>query len=374
MAGQEEDGADKPHEATERKLDEARKRGELPKVADLTAVAALLGLLSLALLPGGWTPERLAVTGRALLDRADPLGAQLLGGGTAAMGVLLGQIAAALAPLALVPAALVLGVLLAFRALVFAPEKLQPKASRISPLANAKQKFGVSGLFEFGKSALKLVIYGVVLWAYLAARLPRMMAAIALSPGQVAAEMLRLVVEFLALVALVMIVVGAVDQIFQRFDHRRRQRMSHRELREEIKSSEGDPHLKQARRSRATAIATNRMLAEVPGASVVVVNPTHYAVALRWSPAQGGAPVCVAKGVDEIAARIRERAEGAGVPIHSDPPTARALHASVEIGREVQPELYAPVAAAIRFAEAMRIAARRRGRGAGPRPAPEGGP
>lgn len=360
MAGPEDDGTDKPHEATERKLDEARKRGDLPKAADLTAVAALLGLLALALLPGGWAPERLAVTGRALLDRADPLAAQMLGGGTAVMGTLMAEIAAAVAPLALVPAALVLAVLFAFRALVFAPEKLVPKGSRISPLANAKQKFGAAGLFEFGKSAVKLAVYTAVLWAYLAARLPRMMAAIALSPGQVAAELMRMLVEFLALVALVMIAAGGVDQLFQRFDHRRRQRMSHQELREEIKSSEGDPHLKQARRARATAIATNRMLADVPSAAVVVVNPTHYAVALRWNPAQAGAPVCVAKGVDEIAARIRERAAAAGVPIHSDPPTARALFAAVEIGREVQPEHYAPVAAAIRFAEAMRLAARRR--------------
>lgn len=364
--GGDDDGTDKPHEATERKLDEARKRGELPKVADLTAVAALMGVLSLALLPGGWVPERLGTMGRGLLDRADPVGMQLLGGGTAVMGTLLAEIALALAPLALVPAALVLGVLFALRALVFAPQKLEPKFSRISPLSNAKQKFGASGLFEFGKSVLKLVIYATVLWVYLAARLPRMLAAIAASPGQVAAEMLRLVVEFLALVALVMVVVGAVDQIFQRFDHRRKQRMSHRELRDEIKSSEGDPYMKQARRSKAQAIATNRMLADVPTASVVVVNPTHYAVALRWSPDKAGAPVCVAKGVDEIAARIRERALAAGVPIHSDPPTARALFASVEIGHEVRPDHYAPVAAAIRFAEAMRLKARRSGRS--PRP------
>lgn len=363
MAGPDEDASDKPHEATPRKLDEARKRGELPRLADLTATAALAGLLLLALLPGGWMPERVAIIGRGLFDRADALGVQMLGGGTDLAGRLLAEIALALAPVALLPAAMVLATLMALRGLVFAPEKLKPKLSRISPLSNARQKFGPSGLFEFGKNTVKLAIYGTILWLFLADRLPRLMGAIAQAPGQVTAELLRLTVEFLLLVAVIMAAIGALDHVFQRYDHQRRQRMSHRELKEEMKQSEGDPHLKQARRARAQSIAANRMLADVANASVVVVNPEHYAVALRWTPGDAGAPVCLAKGVDEIALRIRERAALAGVPIHADPPTARALHASVEIGQQVRPEHYAPVAAAIRFAEAMRLKAR--GRGAG---------
>jgi flagellar biosynthesis protein FlhB len=366
-----DDSSDKPHEASPRKLDEARKRGELPKMADLTATAALLGLLSLALLPGGWMPERLGVIGRGLLDRADGIDQQLLGGGTALAGGLIGQLAVAVAPAAVVPGVLVLALLIALRGLVFAPEKLQPKLSRISPLANAKQKFGPSGLFEFAKSSVKLAVYGAVLWLFLLARLPRLIGAIAQSPGQVAAELLQLVVEFTVIVALVMAVIGAADYVFQRFDHLRRQRMSHKELRDEVKQAEGDPFLKQARRAKAEAIAMNRMLADVPKATVVVVNPEHYAVALRWSPGDAGAPVCVAKGVDEIALRIRERAAAAGVPIHADPPTARALYASVRIGQEVEARHFAPVAVAIRFAEAMRLKARRRG--AGRPPAGQGG-
>ena len=108
------------------------------------------------------------------------------------------------------------------------------------------------------------------------------------------------------------------------------------------------------RRQRGQEIATNRMLQDVGTADVVVVNPTHYAVALKWNRKARGAPICVAKGVDDVAARIRERAAEAGVPIHSDPPTARAIHANVEIGQQIQPEQYRAVAAAIRFAETMR--------------------
>jgi len=116
--------------------------------------------------------------------------------------------------------------------------------------------------------------------------------------------------------------------------------------------------MKQSRRERGQEIARNRMMMDVPDADVVIVNPTHYAVALKWDRKTGGAPVCVAKGTDEIALKIREVATMSGVPIRSDPPTARAVHATVEIGDEILHEHYAAVAAAIHFADAMRKKAR----------------
>ena len=130
--------------------------------------------------------------------------------------------------------------------------------------------------------------------------------------------------------------------------------MSHKEVADETKEAEGDPHLKQHRRARAQMAASNQMMAEVPTADVILVNPTHYAVALRWDRKPGTAPLCVAKGVDEIAFRIREIAQEAGVPIHSDPPSTRALFETTEIGSEIAEEHYAPVAAAIRFADEIR--------------------
>ena len=170
----------------------------------------------------------------------------------------------------------------------------------------------------------------------------------------------RLTIDFLLIVFLIALVLGGVDFLWQIHRHRQRHRMSRKEMLDEFKENEGDPHLKSARRQRAQEVATNQMLADVAKADVVVVNPTHYAVALRWDRSRRGAPVCVAKGVDEIAKRIRERAAENGVPIHSDPPTARALHATIEIGQEIRAEHYRAVAAAIRFADAMRKRARRR--------------
>lgn len=359
----EEDNNDKPHEATPRKLEEARKKGELPKVADLTATASVAGFLLLSLLPGGWIPMQVGEIGAALLDRADLISRLMLGGGTGASDALLKALFLVLAPLFLVPMGLVLLTLIAMRGLVFAPTKLEPKLSRIDPISNAKQKFGPSGLFEFGKNSVKLVIYGTVLWLFLSSKLTALLGTIRLSAGQVSAAMMEMIVEFLGLVVLIMLIMGGIDYCWQYFDHLRRQRMSHQELKDEFKQSEGDPHTKGQRQMRGREIAMNQAIADVPKADVVIVNPTHYAVALKWERGKNGAPVCVAKGVDEVALKIREVAKEAGVPIHADPPTARALHATTEVGQEVSPDHYAPVAAAIRFAELMRQKARARGAG-----------
>lgn len=135
--------------------------------------------------------------------------------------------------------------------------------------------------------------------------------------------------------------------------------MSHKEIRDEHKEAEGDPHLKQSRRQKAREIAMQQMLSQVPSADVILVNPNHYAIALQWSRAPGSAPTCVAKGVDEIAARIRASGLEHSIPIRSDPPVARALFATCEIGHEIDPDFYAPVAAAIQFADELRRKSRK---------------
>ncbi len=179
-------------------------------------------------------------------------------------------------------------------------------------------------------------------------------------PKALGALLMQTLAALLAITTVIAIAIAAVDVVWQRYDHARKLRMSFQDLKEEHRQSEGDPHMKAERRQRAQEIATNRMLLDVPKADVVIVNPTHYAVALKWSRARGSAPVCVAKGEGEIAVRIREIAGTARVPIHSDPSTARALHATVRIGREIPPQQYRAVAAAIRFADDMRRRARGR--------------
>ena len=166
--------------------------------------------------------------------------------------------------------------------------------------------------------------------------------------------MLRLSLTFFMLVLVVALVLGGIDFIWQRSEYLRNNRMSHKEVLDESKEAEGDPHMKQKRQQKGYDIAMNQMMNDVKTADVVIVNPTHYAVALKWHRQSGRAPVCVAKGVNEIAGRIRVRAQEYGVPLHSDPPTARLLHRLINVGDEVQREQYVVVASAIRFAESMR--------------------
>ena len=351
---EDQDSGEKEHEPTQRKLEQARRKGEVPKSNDLVTAAAWGGMALAGAAVGGAGLVSVGSSLAVLIDQADRLAPLFADSASTPAGGLMSRLGSALAPLFLIPPVAAIVSLIAQRGLVFAPEKLKPKGSRISPISNAKQKFGRSGLFEFAKSTVKLLIIGGILWAFLFTRLPRVLGTIHLDPGLVSVEMMRLLLEFLFLVVVVLGSIGAVDFLWQRAEHLRKQRMSHKELRDEMKQSEGDPYMKQARRQRGQEIATNRMLTEVPKADVVIVNPTHYAVALKWDRMGGAAPVCIAKGVDEIAARIRETAATAGVPIRRDPPTARALHATIEIGEEVRPEHYRAVAAAIRFAETMR--------------------
>lgn len=357
---EQQDESEKTHDATPQKLEKAREKGELARSSDLNTAGSYVGFLIAAMAAGAGAVGDAGSLMMRFLDRPDDIAPLIFsaGSGTAALGGLLGGIVVALAAFLLLPGAAALLSVIAQRSLVFAPSKLAPKGSRINPVETAKNKFGPSGLFEFAKSAVKLIAYSLLLGVYLGWQLPRIAATLHAEAGQIGALMVRMSVEFLSVVVMMSLLIGAADFFWQQFDHARRQRMSHKEVKDEHKESEGDPHMKQQRRQRAQEVASSRMMEDVPGADVVIVNPTHYAVALKWSREPGAAPVCVAKGVDHVARTIRELAAEHGVPVHHDPPVARALHAETEIGEEIDPRHYRAVAAAVRFADAMRRKAR----------------
>lgn len=354
----EEDDGQKTHDPSQKRLEEARKRGETVRSSELSTAAAYAGLLLAAMAFGRPAVEALAEACIVLLDQAERLAPLMVAEETALLGGLMRRVALAAAPFLLLPGVAVLLVLLAQRAIVLSPDKLAPKLSRLSILANAKQKFGRSGLFDFARNLIKLLIIATMLFYFVTGRLTEILAAARLSPGAVGQLLLDLILAFLVLVLALSVVMATVDWLWQRFEFLRRNRMSRKELIDEMKDSEGDPHVKQERRARGQEIALNQMLLDVQRADVVIVNPMHYAVALKWQRGDDGAPLCLAKGVDVIAARIRAAAREAGVPLHSDPPTARAIHATVEVGERIRPEHYRAVAAAIRFAEKMRRKAR----------------
>ena len=359
---EQEDNTDKPHEPSERRLEEARKKGEIARSPDLLTALVYGGVLACALAAGGQLTRQFAEAALPMIEQPDRLRPLFFSGAASPPtgGLLLRSLMPVL-PLVLVPGLLVFAMLLAQRGLLFTPSKLAPKLNRISPLSNARNKYGRNGMFEFAKSFFKLIIFGGCLALVIWSERVTILESMTVPPGEVAGRLAALILRFLGYVLLVAIAIGVVDALWQNAEHRRKNRMSHKDMRDEFKEVEGDPALKQERRQRAQAIAMNQMMADVPGADVVIVNPTHYAVALKWSRAPGAAPVCVAKGTDEVAHRIRAVAEDANVPIRSDPPTARALFATVAIGTEIAPDLYRAVAAAIRFSEEMRAKARARG-------------
>lgn len=359
MSGQDDD-TEKSFDPTPKKLADARKKGEIARSADLLTAAGYAGLTLALLLAGADVVQNLGSALITLLDQPAELARMVFEGDAATpIGGIGKSIGWAVLPIFLLPSLAVLMTIAAQNGFVFAPSKLEPKLSKISLVSNAKNKFGRGGLFEFLKSFSKLVIFSTCLAFFLKGRLPEIVTSVQLSPGLIVSFLAELCIAFLFVVVVVAGAIGTVDAFWQHAEHIRKNRMSRKDMTDENKESEGDPHLKQERRHRAQAIAMNQMMGDVPEADVVIVNPTHYAVALKWSRSSGSAPTCVAKGVDEVARQIREVAQSNAVPVHSDPPTARALFAVVDIGHEIPPDLYEPVAAAIRFSEEMRERAKR---------------
>ncbi|WP_410216408.1 flagellar type III secretion system protein FlhB [Paracoccus sp. (in: a-proteobacteria)] len=347
-----EDSDDKQFEASEQKLQRAREKGDIPRSAELNGAMMYVGaFLAFTVAASFAVRHWLAMASRALGAETWPDDPAKLARDMAAYAA-----ATTIGLAALVVASILLG-LVATRGLIFSPQKLAPDMNRINPIKNAGQKFGASGLVTYAISLGKAILVCLGGW-FLFAKLFDRIASSAMTGGQWIEALGILLGQVLILGLVVSIVFTLPDILWKWFDHRRKNRMSRKEMQDEFKESEGDPHLKAARRQRAVDIAMKQMLADVAGADVVIVNPTHYAVALQWKRGSGRAPVCVAKGTDEVAARIRAKAKENGVPIWSDPPCARAIHGAVKVGDEIRRDHFAAVAAAIRFAEKMRQKAR----------------
>ena len=349
-----EDKDDKQYDPSEQKLRKAREKGDLPRSTEINAAAIYLGAwIAFAFGAAFAVKAWLSMASRAMGSDGWPITAVF------ALADSLWQFAAfALLGLCAVPAAMLLVGLIGQRALVFSPEKLAPDIKRIDPFRNAGQKFGKSGLMTFAISLAKTMLVCAGGWYLFRSLLDIIAGSALMQEGSWVAGLGRILGQVLMLALMISAAFALVDWLWKRHEFLQRNRMTRKEVEDEHKDSEGDPHFKAARRQRAVDIAMSQMLADVAKADVVIVNPTHYAVALEWKRGSGRAPVCLAKGVDEVAARIRERARENQVPIFSDPPCARAIHATVKIGDEIRPDHFASVAAAIRFAEKMRARSR----------------
>ena len=356
MSEREQDSsADKSHEPTQQKLRKSREKGDVPYSVETTAAAVYIGFFVVLITVSGWTMMRIHGILSAFFHKPDAFSELLLVSREADVKLtLLAQILISIAPVFALLMLAAIASVIGQRAFTFAPSKIKPKLSRISIIDNAKQKYSLNGLAEFVRSTAKLLAVLLVLYFAYQSRFVELPSLTGLPHQAIALLLQKEAIYFCGFITIAAVAIAAVDLPWRQLQHRNRLKMSHQELKEENKDTEGDPTLKAARRQRAETIATNHMLQDVPKADIVIVNPTHYAVALKWDRERRGTPICVAKGVDQIAARIREAAASAGVPIKRDPPTARSIFALVDIGKEIKKEHYAAVAAAIHYADEIR--------------------
>lgn len=232
---------------------------------------------------------------------------------------------------------------------VLTSKPLKPDFKRISPLRNAKNIYGVRSIAELLKSLLKLVLIGVAVYSVLKGAWLDILALAQQSPAALIRVVHTSIVRLLMVSGLVYLVVAAADYAFQLWQHEKKLRMSRQEIKDELKETEGDQMVKARMRSLGRAFARQRMMGEVPTADVVVTNPTHIAVALKYDPEQAAAPVVVAMGERKIAERIKQIARENSVQVVEDKPLARALFATARIGLPIPEELYMAVAEVLAF-------------------------
>ncbi len=343
-----EDAASKTEEPTPKKLEDARRKGDVAKSLDIPQLASLAAAFGVLAIGGGWFLRDMAM---ALLPFvAHPEDIDLSGPGAMVVAEQAGVAAAPILIVVLGAAALagVAGHVMQ-SGLMMTGEKLKPDMKKISPLEGFKRIFGLDGLFQFLKSVVKIVVTGWVAWIVLRPRAAELGALASMEPAAIlplSGDLLRAL--FYAVLAFLVTTAG-LDWFWQRQRFLARMRMSREELKEEFKQSDGDPHVKAKQKQIRFERSRRRMMQNVPNATVVIMNPTHYAVALRYEPGETAAPECVAKGLDDLALRIRALAEESDVPVIEDPPLARALYASVEVDEQIPETHFEAVAKIIGF-------------------------
>ncbi|HEY0647302.1 flagellar biosynthesis protein FlhB [Phenylobacterium sp.] len=342
------DRESKTEEATPQKLEKARQKGDVPKTMDLPQFATLAAVSGVVLLAGGWMSRNLATQLLPFIAQPDAMSLEGRGGVDIFRYAM---VATAPILIAVMAAAAVsgTGANLIQSGLRITPDKLKPDFSKVSPRKGFGRLFGPDGLMQFAKSTVKVVIIGLLAWWVLKPYAPQLAGLAALDPSAILPLCLdifrRLVFSVLALT----LVVAGGDWLWQRQRFMVRQRMTKEEVKEDYKNTEGDPHVKARQRQIRYTRARQRMMQAVPEATVVVMNPTHYAVALKYEQGESAAPTCVAKGLDSLALKIRSVAEESGVPVIEDPPLARALYAAVDIDEMIPPAHYEAVAKIIGF-------------------------
>ena len=358
MASDDTDESSKTEDPSAKRLEDARKRGDVSKSPEVVTWLMLGGTAGVLALMAPWTSANLMQQLRIVMANADTYD---VGGG--AFGSFVTALAISIVGVAIVPMVVLTGIAVAANLIqhrpLFSFTPIAPKFSKISPLAGMQRLFSRDALINLVKGLIKLAIVGGVMAYALWPERNRLDTMVTADPAMLLGIVEELVLKVFWAAVAIMTVIAIGDFAYQRNRWWNKHKMTLQEMRDEFKQMEGDPKIKGRIRQLRMERARKRMMANVPTATVVVANPTHYAVALKYERAMA-APLCVAKGVDDLALRIRAVAEEHGVPVVENPPLARALHASVEIDQVIPTEHFKAVAQVIGYV--MRLNSRPRWR------------
>jgi flagellar biosynthesis protein FlhB len=361
-----ESGAEKTEQATPKRLEEARKKGQVPRSIELSmatvCIAAAVAIYTLGHMASGqfqdFMRDSLRISPATAMD-SNALWPQLMNAGARSLWIILPILGATFVAALAAP--------LAIGGWNFSGQALMPQFSRMNPISGFARMFSTRGLVELVKGLAKVFVIGIIAVVLLKGLTSELMGLSAEPVNQAIGHSASMSSYSLLILCLGLAVIAAVDVPYQLYQYAKELKMTREEVREEYKESEGSPETRGRIREAQRALSRGRMMQEVPTADVVVTNPTHYAVALRYDEKRNRAPMVVAKGTELIALKIREIATEHGVPVIEAPPLARALHKSVELNREVPAALYITVAQVLTYVYQLKAA---RERGSAPPPAP----
>ena len=344
----EDTSEERTEQATDKRMKEVREKGQLSRSQDMTAwvgvgAAAVMFPVTIDRATAAATDQMFSIK-TITADPSPELALELFGRALSSLGSTLAPLLAATVLAVLAAAALQGGIRF---------KKFKGKFEQFNLLKGIKNTFGTQALWNGAKSLLKTAVVGLVLYYVIQKMVPVLMTAGGLPVSELLETAGGGVVSLIQFAVAAGIILALADVLVVRKRNMKKTRMTKKEVKDENKSSEGDPMIKSQRRARQLAMSRNRMISAIPDADVVMVNPTHIAVALKYEPGKS-APRVVAKGAGTIAAKIREKASEAKVPIVRDVPLARALHAQCEVGQEIPADLYAPVAGVLAFVLALK--------------------
>jgi flagellar biosynthetic protein FlhB len=338
----------KTEKATPRRREKARTEGSVAKSQELNAAAILITASLMLIWFGGTMMLGLRHTMRTLLREMGTMEIS-----AASLPVFMGQgmkvMVMVLGPLFLGIAAMGVAVNVGQVGLRITPKAAYPKLSRLNPLTGFQRLFSARSLVELGKSLLKLALVGGVIYLAIATQFDRVYSLMQVPFDALAGEVGRLLGRIFLLASLSLLIIGVLDYVYSRHEYEKSLKMTKEEVKEETKQSEGDPKVKGKIREIMFRSALRRMMRKLPEADVVITNPVHLAVALKYDRHKNSAPVMVAKGLRKAAERIKDVAREHGIPVIENPPLARALYKMVEIGQEIPAELYKAVAEVLAY-------------------------